>query len=633
MAFTSIAEDQPEKPKTVTKPIGANSGCILARTRTRLRSAPDILVHQRRVPLDYRALLPERFEVDLKKRYVLDKLVLGEGGYGQVFVARDSKFENRLVAVKKVTKTGDKETTEAYQEEIRTMRELDHPAICKLFETFEKGRHLFFVLEYCEGGELFGKITQLGCMSEAVAAEVTSQVVSALRYAHDRCIAHRDIKPENVVFCTKEPDDLRVKVIDWGVACSFAGQEMRSAVGSFTYAAPEVMMVSKVGAYTCKCDMWSLGVMTYVMLCGKPPFWGSPQNHLKKACAEKYPMEASPWDVVSETAKDFVKRSLRADPDVRLGSEDAAAHPWFASIAHQAGASADHSFKQVMGNLVQYRDKGIFMQLCITAVARQLDHKDLRDIHQVFRDMDTNGDGTLSMDEVLCSLCRMFGEGSQEAQLVEETFRSLDLDGSGSIDYTEFCAGGLGHHAATKADVVWAAFKLFDLDDNGRVSKSEIQSVLQNTDVQHFWSKEVCACAAQDILNRYDADGDGQIEFEDWMRAMHESWDKRFEAGGSSPSTSQASPARCPQGHAMEVFTSPKPTYICDLCQRKCHQGTEIRSCGQCNFNMCDVCSERRCPDGKATPLGMALHRAYDRLSEATGLGTPAESSACSSPP
>lgn len=474
-----------------------------------------------RVSLDYRALLPERFEVDVSRRYVLDKLVLGQGGYGKVFVAKDSKFENRLVAVKKVTKTDDKSVAN-WQDEIEVMKDLDHPNICKLFETFEQGRHLFFVMEFCEGGELFTRIIEQGHISEEMSASVAEQVAAALRYAHDRSIAHRDIKPENLVFCTKEPLDFSVKLIDWGLSVSFAGEVMRTAVGSFAYAAPEVIMSRNVTSYSCACDLWSLGVVTYVMLCGKPPFWGSPQQHLKNARAEKYPMSAAPWDTISASAKDFVAKLLKSEPSDRATAADCLQHPW---VAAKEGHQVDpECTKQVMQNLQQYRNHGLFMQLCIIAVARQLDYNHLKTIHQVFRDMDKNGDGTLSAEEISDGLKKMFGEDSKECGEIGATFATLDLDGSGAVDYTEFCAAGLGEHAATRADAVWAAFKAFDLDDNGKLSKAEIQKVLGNTDVQKAWTASVCEDAARDIFEGLDADGDGQISFEEWLQAMQSSW-------------------------------------------------------------------------------------------------------------
>merc|ERR1719162_2092622 len=147
------------------------------------------------------------------------------------------------------------------------MKELDHANICKLFGTFEEGRHIYFIMEYLEGGELFARIQQLGHISEALSADILAQVASALRYAHSRSIAHRDLNPENVMFCSKDPENTMVNLIDWGLGISFAGRKMNSAVGSFAYTAPEVHVNAHAG-YSSACDVWSLGVLAYTMLCG-----------------------------------------------------------------------------------------------------------------------------------------------------------------------------------------------------------------------------------------------------------------------------------------------------------------------------------------------------------------------------
>lgn len=490
-----------------------------------------------KLSLDYRGLLPERFDVDVTKRYALDKLALAEGGYGKVYVAKDREFQHRLVAVKKVTKTGEVKYNEAFYTEIALMKELDHPNICKLFETFEQGHHIFFVMEYLEGGEVFNRILETGRISEAVAADIAKQVAAALRYAHDRKIAHRDIKPENVVFCSKDASNTQVKLIDWGLGVSFETQAMKTAVGSFTYAAPEVIIASKTKAYGPECDLWSLGVLAYVMLCGRPPFWGSTKDHLNKAVAEQYPITGAPWDIISADAKDFIKRLLRANPVNRMKVDEVVAHPWLSTTgeAMDAGISA-----AVLGNLRRFKDTSVFGALCVTSVARQLGHTRLTTIHQVFRDMDANGDGVLSLGEVNQGFERIFGADSAEYAEVMDTFRSLDLDASERIDYTEFCAAGLGQFTSCQDDAIWASFKAFDIDDSGRITRDEVQKVLADVDVRRAWTDGVCADVIRQVMESFDKDGDGSLNFEEFMAIMLEASSGHLSC---APPTPAAAPA------------------------------------------------------------------------------------------
>lgn len=471
--------------------------------------------------LDYRTWLPQRFQVDIAKRYALDKLEIGIGCYGKVFVAKDREFADRTVAVKRVTKTMDIEANEQFYEEVKIMKALDHPNICKLLGTFEQGRHFFFIMEYCSGGELFDHIVKQGHIDEAKSADIVGQVTSALYYAHGRSIAHRDLKPENVVFFTDDPTDNLVKLIDWGLGISFASGRMQAAVGSRLYAAPEVTSSRNVKAYTSACDLWSLGVLTYVMLCGKPPFSGSGEQRFEQAMQEKYDMSGSIWDAVSDNAKDFVTGLIKTDPKERLPIDIAAMHPWLCTKHLARDNSVD---LQVLTNIREFADQSICAAVCVTAVAKHLNHQGLRDIHEVFRRLDRNGDGVLSLDEIKIGFRDIFGADSKQYKEVEKAFGSMDIDHSGFIDYTEFCAAGLGEQASQQEDAIWAAFKAFDYDNTGRISQEELRTVLQNADVNHAWTPWVCEAAVQEFIQKFDEDGDGYIEFDEFLAFMRRNW-------------------------------------------------------------------------------------------------------------
>lgn len=476
--------------------------------------AEDIFRRRKRASsLDFRKFLPERFS-DVAEHYHVEKSAFGEGGYGSVFLAQD-KESKRTVAIKKVT-VRDQKSRETFEKEIKVMKELDHPNICKLLETFSKDKWIFFVMEFCEGGELFDRIVDNGCISEPLTVDIVGQVSSALRYAHGRQIAHRDMKPENICLCSKNPENTQVKVIDWGLSALFNEAAMKTAVGSLSYAAPEVLQRSP--EYGCECDIWSLGVVAYVMLCGKPPFWGSQKNMISKMMAHQYPMTGEPWPSISDHGKEFLRGCLKANPQERLSIEAVLESPWLKSQPTEGVQEA--VAKQILKNMKKFSNFSLFRSMCAASVARQLDHNHLQDIHKVFRDMDVNGDGVLSLEEVAAGFRKIYGEDSPGQSEIEEFFKSADLDGSGEIDYTEFCAAGMGRKAALEEDVLWAAFRQFDQTGTGKISVPELTSVLQSVNVNDMFTKEVCEEVAEEILKKYDADGDGGIDFSEWQMLM-----------------------------------------------------------------------------------------------------------------
>jgi calcium-dependent protein kinase len=224
-------------------------------------------------------------------------------------------------------------SVEVLRQEVDIMKELDHPNIIKLIDTHEDDTYLHLITELCLGGELFDRIilkTQSpeGKFSEKDASKLIASILDAIRYCHSKNIVHRDLKPENCIFST-EADDSTVKVIDFGLSryddnASNQGV-MNTRVGTAYYIAPEVLN----GHYTRACDMWSVGVIAYILLCGSPPFNGDNDAQIFKSVkAGMVSFNAPGWDGVSHAAKDFISCLLQGNPSQRLTASEASVHPW-----------------------------------------------------------------------------------------------------------------------------------------------------------------------------------------------------------------------------------------------------------------------------------------------------------------
>ena len=181
-------------------------------------------------------------------------------------------------------------------------------------------------MEYCEGGELFEQLIQIGKFSEADAAQIIKQLLSAIKHLHDKNIAHRDLKPENVIFANKD-QDINIKLIDFGLSKSLRldGKRMMTKLGTPYYVSPEVLE----GIYDKRCDLWAIGVMAYMLLSGTPPFNGRNEVEVfnKIRCVD-YEFPEKHWSYISAEAKDFIFRMLQPNPDRRLTPEQALAHKW-----------------------------------------------------------------------------------------------------------------------------------------------------------------------------------------------------------------------------------------------------------------------------------------------------------------
>lgn len=259
--------------------------------------------------------------------YAIGTEVLGQGGFGLVRVATHIATGNQLAA--KMIRQGVILCTQHFQKEIDITMFLEHPNIVKTFESFEDNNYVYFVMEWCRGGELFHRVLAStdGKFTESDAASILQQSCLAISYMHDNYIVHRDLKPENFLFESGGPVDCTpLKLIDFGLARRFEpGEVMTSAVGTPSYVAPEVLR----GAHRASCDLWSIGVLLYICLCGCVPFDAdNPKDILRRVKKGAYSLDHVRWSGVSEEAKLVVRALLDKNPGTRITAPQVLDHDW-----------------------------------------------------------------------------------------------------------------------------------------------------------------------------------------------------------------------------------------------------------------------------------------------------------------
>mmetsp|Transcript_15070 Transcript_15070/g.12785 ORF Transcript_15070/g.12785 Transcript_15070/m.12785 type:complete len:287 (+) Transcript_15070:121-981(+) len=253
---------------------------------------------------------------NIQKVYHL-KRVLGHGHFGTVRLGISIAHKDRKFAIKIVSKEKIKKELHLLKRELVILRKLDHPNLIRFYETYQDPKFFYFVMEYCEGGELFDRLAKFKQIDETEVAKIMRKAFSAVKHIHTIGIVHRDLKPENFMFKSNDPDS-ELKLIDFGLSKLFGDEpdkKMKSMVGTPLYAAPEVLN----GEYDERCDNWSLGVMMYVLLSGNPPFDGdNTQEIFKKIMEGKYSMNGPEFKRVSRQAKDLISKLLIKNPDKRF---------------------------------------------------------------------------------------------------------------------------------------------------------------------------------------------------------------------------------------------------------------------------------------------------------------------------
>jgi len=399
------------------------------------------------------------------------------GGTGKILraVERSTKVGR---AIKRITKSNSADYTRLLRE-VAVLKMLDHPNIVKLFETFEDDRFLYLVLELCEGGDVLDRMTDThlsnsGYLSEFQASVIMRACFMTLNYLHANGYVHRDMKPENIVFKDKHHDILTtsVRLVDFGYSRKLADEEepMTTKVGSAYYIAPEVLN----GSFSQSCDLWSCGALCYTMLCGYPPFIGQTDAETLNLIREgKFVFQRQVWAGISKPAKHLIRHLLEVDPAKRMPLEKALHHPW---IKSRGVVRIERMRVETVDRLISFHTHHRLRRCAMLAVAYQLESSDIRGLLELFQGLDLNGDGLLTRQEFERAVTAIAGV---DVDLVNQMILSVDADGSGVIDFSEFVAATLEKEMYIKNHAALVrAFRCFDQDDGGSLSVDEVMETL-----------------------------------------------------------------------------------------------------------------------------------------------------------
>lgn len=422
-------------------------------------------------------VIPCSTQEDIQKYYQLEK-VIGFGVFGTVRKGYLKSIPTRKVAIKSINKRKFEDSSEIQRlkREMQILQVVDHPNIIKLYDVFEDATYIHVVIEYCEGGELFAKLMQRGKYNELDAAKVLQSILRAVQNLHLNHISHRDLKPENFLF-ESLAEDSELKLIDFGLSSKFGGalgtfHTMESMVGTPYYIAPEVLYGPNYGP---ECDLWSVGVIMYVLLTGLMPFTGGSQEEIFfKVKSGLYSKEGA-WETLSEQAQDLISKLIVLRPQERITAEGALKHQWVA-LAGEDHVKVD---PKILKTLRSYRIFSDLQREALAVLVKYLSFNEIKELKEAFTQMDTDNSGYLTLDEIEEALhhagCSNVGE-ELKVILSNATHRN-----SGRIDYSEFLAATLTSKMEMKEEFMWNAFKHFDVKNSGFITPENLVVALRKT--------------------------------------------------------------------------------------------------------------------------------------------------------
>ncbi|CAJ2639765.1 unnamed protein product [Trifolium pratense] len=460
---------------------------------------------------DTNTILGKSFE-DVKQFYTLGK-ELGRGQFGVTYLCTENSTK-LLYACKSISKRKlvSKSDREDIKREIQIMQHLSgQPNIVEFKGAYEDRNSVHVVMELCAGGELFDRIIAKGHYSEKAAASICRQIVNVVHICHFMGVMHRDLKPENFLLSSKDENAL-LKATDFGLSVFIEeGKVYRDIVGSAYYVAPEVLR-RRCGK---EIDIWSAGVILYILLSGVPPFWAETEKGIFDAILEGHiDFDSDPWPKISDSAKDLVRKMLIQDPKKRITSAQVLEHPWI-----KGGNASDKPIDSaVLSRMKQFRAMNKLKKLALKVIAENMSEEEIRGLKAMFTNMDTDNSGTITYEELKAGLQRL-GSKLSEAE-VKQLMEAADVDGNGTIDCIEFMTATMHRHKLERDDHLYKAFQYFDKDSSGFITRDELETAMKEYGMGDDATIKEIISEVDTIISEVDTDHDGRINYEEFCAMM-----------------------------------------------------------------------------------------------------------------
>ena len=439
---------------------------------------------------------------------------LGEGGYGEVFLVKH-KITGAVRAMKIIKKIDNytENNDEEVLNEINILKKIDHPNIIKIFEFYIDDDNYYLITEYCSGGDLFD-FAKSNKLNEYQVAFIMYQLFSALNYCHKMKIIHRDLKPENILVSKNENNYVRIKIGDFGTSILFKkGDIQKDVIGSLYYFAPEVIKEN----YNFKCDLWSSGVIMYILLTHKIPFNGEDDEDVINSILYKE-YNTKLLSKFSNNTIDLISKLLEREVNQRINSEQALEHKYFEEFKSKELLNKIKDKKKIekfIENLKHYKRKSILQETILAYLIHNFpDLDDIDDANKLFNQIDAKGNGQVSLDELYYGLSIIIESDKLKDDIVE-IFANLDTDKNNYLTYEEFVRGAIDKNCFLDDKVLEFAFKYFDKDNKGEITINDISNIFKN----NIKKKDITETLKK-IISEVDEEGNEKITYEKFCKLI-----------------------------------------------------------------------------------------------------------------
>lgn len=445
---------------------------------------------------------------------------IGEGSYGLVIKVKP-KLTEEIRAMKIISKSniifGVQESE--ILSEIKILKSLDHPNIIKIYEFFKDQNFYYIINEFCQEDLLCQLESQkYNLFDEKIVCNLMRQILSAVGYLHSKKIFHGDLKLENILVDTTLNSDSRknnlfdIKLIDFGCSKIFSKEyDMTDVIGSACYVAPEVL----TNNYDELCDIWSCGVIMYILLSGKMPFFGDTEEEILDSVEKgEFDLSHKEFLKVSLEAKDLICKLLTYDPKKRPNARAALRHPWFKVNSASIQLKNIPNVKEALENLLSFRADRKFQQAVITFITHNLiKSEEVNNLRRIFECMDRDSDGRINKSEIKKAFLEVFQQ-KLENEDIEYMMKSIDHDNSGYIEYEEFIRATISRDIILNEENLRLGFDLFDIDKNGFISPEEINKTIGG-------GKSISDNLMVELLAEIGKDLTQEISFEEYKIIMN----------------------------------------------------------------------------------------------------------------